>query len=92
MQNYKTSTKNLNPSMQDCSLCLGKANLMQKKIVKGVLKVVKSLGKNFNEFISLDKFAPVKILERTLVWLRKNSTGINALRFLSKPAYAIKCS
>ena len=36
--------------MQDSSLYLGKANLMQK-IGKGVLKVVKSLGKNSNEFI-----------------------------------------
>ena len=36
--------------MQDCSLYLGKANFMQK-ICKRVLKVVKSLGKNFSEFI-----------------------------------------
>ena len=42
--------QNLNILIQDCSLCLGKAILMQK-FGKGVLKVVKSLGKNFNEFI-----------------------------------------
>ena len=36
--------------MQDCSLYLKKANVMQKSY-KRVLKVVKSLGKNFNEFI-----------------------------------------
>ena len=36
--------------MQDCSLYPGKANLMQK-MCKRILKVVKSLGKNFNEFI-----------------------------------------
>ena len=40
--------------MQDSSLYLGKANLMQKICKRGqrfVLKVVKSLGKNSNEFI-----------------------------------------
>ena len=39
--------------MQDNSLYLTKANLMQKICKRGpqTVKVVKSLGKNFNEFI-----------------------------------------
>ena len=39
--------------MQDSSLFLGKANLMQKICKRGpqTVKVVKSLGKNSNEFI-----------------------------------------
>ena len=49
----KLKQKYKNILMQDCSLYLGKANLMQKicKMGPQTVKVVKSLGKNFNELI-----------------------------------------
>ena len=54
--------------MQDCSLYLGKVNLMQKNCITGIRKVVKSLGKNFNEIIvwANSHSSLVKILEGTL--------------------------
>ena len=61
----KTKTKNLNILVQDCSLYLGKTNLMQKNCKRGPQNS-EILGQKFQRIYHLGKFALVKILEGTL--------------------------